>query len=462
MANITGILNVAKGALSTQQRAIDVTGHNIANVNTPGYSRQRATMVTNDPISSSNGPIGAGVNVQEIKRIYDRFLENQITTENANLGRWEAQKGGLEKAEMVLSASSGYGLGEAMGAFWNAWQDLANNPSGLTERLVLSAKGQTLANSLNTAHADLIRIQQDMDKNVEATVTEINRVTDQIADLNSKIAQIEGKGHNANDLRDKRDLMLSELSLMVDVSTSEDSDGSVIVALRNGRTLVQNDRSWHLSTHNNASGLQTITWDDGSGNAVDITHTISGGKLKGWIEVRDVLVPGYLAGLDELANHIIEGVNSLHIQGFGLDASTGNAFFNGTSASDMAVDPGILLDINLIAAAGSAAGVPGDNTMAIAIADVQNALTMNGDTTTFDDFYHSMISTLGTDVQAAVTRFDHETEMVTRLDSYRESVSGVSLDEEMLNLIKFQHAYEAAARLITTVDELMETIIAMV
>lgn len=462
MSNITGILNVAKGALSTQQRAIDVTGHNIANVNTPGYSRQKATIVTNKPISSPCGPMGTGVQVENIKRIYDRFLGNQINTENSNLGRWEAQKGGLEKAEMVLNESSGYGLSQAMTAFWNAWQDLVNNPSGHTERLVLSAKGEALADTFNRAHSDLKSIQADMDANIEGRVTEINRFTDQIADLNRQIAGIEGNGQNANDLRDKRDLLLNELSYMVDVTTSEASDGSVTVALSSGRTLVQNDRSWDLSAQNNPSGFPNIAWNDGSGNSVDITHTISGGELKGWVEVRDILIPGYLTNLDELANQIMEAVNSLHVEGFGLDGSTGNEFFNGTSASDMAVSANILDNVDIIAAAGSAAGVPGDNSMAIAISDVQNELTMSGNTTTFGDFCHSIIGQLGTDVQEAMTRFDHEAAMVNELSSYRESVSGVSLDEEMLNLIKFQHAYEAAARLITTADELMETVITMV
>ncbi|MDY6986466.1 MAG: flagellar hook-associated protein FlgK [Thermodesulfobacteriota bacterium] len=462
MSNINGILNIAKGALSTHQRAIDVTGHNIANVNTPGYSRQRATLVANEPASSSYGQMGTGVKVQEIKRIYDRFLGNQINAESSSLGRWEAQKGGLEKAEMILTESSGYGLSQAMSAFWNAWQDLVNNPSGHTERLVLSAKGQTLANTFNSVHVDLKRVQADMDVNIVGTVREINRVTDEIADLNRQIAQIEGSGQNANDLRDKRDLLLNELSYMVDVTSSEGGDGSIAVSLSSGRPLVQNDRSWGLSTESNSSGLQNILWQDGSGDSVDITHTLSGGELKGWIEVRDLLIPGYLTSLDELAKEIMEGVNSLHMTGFGLDGSTGTEFFTGWSASDMAVNPNIVSDVNTIAAAGSASGAPGDNSMAIAIANLQHEWTMAGHTTTFDNFYDSMISRLGTHVQEAMTHFDHEAEMVNRLNTYRESVSGVSLDEEMLNLIKFQHAYEAAARLITTADELMETIIAMV
>jgi len=462
VSNINGILNIAKGALSAQQTAIDVTGHNIANVNTDGYSRQRATLVTNEPASSSSGQMGTGVKVGEIKRIHDRFLGHQITAENQNLGRWEAQKGGLQQLEMVLDDSAGYGLSEPMGAFWDAWQDLSNNASGATERLVLSAKGQALATTFNTLYSDLKGLQADVDANIEGIVIEINRITDQIADLNKQIAQIEDKAQNANDLRDKRDLLLNELAYMVDVTSSEASDGSVTVALSSGRPLVQNDRSWNLSTEDNASGFEDIMWHDGGGNAEDISNTISGGNLKGWIELRDVLIPGYLTSLDALANKIAEAVNSLHVEGFGLDGSTGNQFFNGTSASDMAVNPNVVADVNLIAAAGSASGLPGDNTMAIAIANVQNEFTMAGDTTTFDGFYNAMISDLGTVVQEAVSRFDDETAMVDQLRSYRESVSGVSLDEEMVNLIQFQYAYEAAARLIATVDELMQTIITMV
>jgi flagellar hook-associated protein 1 FlgK len=249
---------------------------------------------------------------------------------------------------------------------------------------------------------------------------------------------------------------------MIDINTSEGENGEVNVSVSGGKPLVQGNSAWSLSTETNGSGLQDIVWLDGSGNSTDITEGISGGKLKGWIEARDVSIPGYLSRLDDLAATLISEVNTLHQSGFDLNSNSGEVFFTGTSASDIAVNSNIANDVNRIAASGTAGGVPGDNSMAIAIADLQAALTMSGGTATFDDYYNSVVSDVGNDVQTASANFDHQTSMVTQLNNYRESISGVSLDEEMINLIKFQHAYDAAAKLITTVDELLNTVINMV
>ncbi|MBW2099632.1 MAG: flagellar hook-associated protein FlgK [Deltaproteobacteria bacterium] len=454
MSNINGILNMGSRALLTQQMAIEVTGHNIANVNTPGYSRQRVNMETNEPVSS----FVTGVKATGIQRIYDQFLGDQINNESQNLGKWEARKGALERIEIILDESSGYGLNQAMSEFWNTWQDLANNPSGHTERVTLLAKGETLATTFNMAYSDLIQIQNDMDAGIKGTIREINLAAEQIVDLNQKIPQAELNNQSANDYRDERDLLLKELSSMIDINSFEDDEGKVTVLVGNGKALVENVTSWSLST--NGSDLQDIVWNDGNGNPVDITDNISGGKLKGWLEVRDVTVPDYLNRLDTLAGSIISEVNDIHESGFGLDGLNEYDFFTGTSADDIAVDSIVINDVNKIAAAGSLAGVPGDNSNAIAIANLQNGLTMSG--ATFDDYYNSLVSDVGSSTQEAAINFDHQSAMADQLDNYRESVSGVSLDEEMVNLVKFQHAYEAAAKLISTVDEMLETVISMV
>jgi flagellar hook-associated protein 1 FlgK len=225
---------------------------------------------------------------------------------------------------------------------------------------------------------------------------------------------------------------------------------------------VENVSPWHLSTEPSGTGLQDIVWCDSDGNSAAITDTISSGKLKGWCEVRDNVIPDYLNRLDALANGIRGEVNNLHASGYGLDGSTGSEFFTGTSAVDLTVNPTISDDPSKIAASASSAGLPGDNSIAIAITNLQNALTMNGGTGTFDDYFNSLVTDVGSQVEMAGSNLDHQSSMVDHLDNYRESISGVSLDEEMVNLIKFQHAYDAAAKLITTVDELLNTLINMV
>lgn len=462
MSNVFGILNTGRTALLTQQKAIDVTGHNIANVNTDGYSRQRVNMETNEPYSSQPGQTGTGVRAAEIQRIYDRFLGAQINNENQNLGNWETQKGVLERVEIIFDESSGYGLNQAMSEFWNAWQDLANNPSDYAGRAALLAKSETMTATFNNIYSNLEQIQTDIDTSIMGTVKEINSIAERIAGLNQKIALTEVGGQNANDYRDSRDLLLKELSLKINIDSFENSDGKVTVLVAGGRPLVENISSWNLSTQPDVdSDFQDIAWTDSDGNLVDITDSISGGKLKGWLEARDVTIPDYLSKLDNLAEGIITEVNDLHKAGLGLNdvSVAGRNFFAGTTATNMAVD---VDDVNNIAAAGSSDGLPGGNSNAIEIANLQNALKMNSDTATFDDYYNSLVSDVGSGVQKATVNFDHQSSMVTHLDNYRESVSGVSLDEEMVNLIKFQHGYNAAARLISVADELLDRVISMV
>jgi len=460
MSNIIGLLDLGRGALLSHQQAISITGHNIANVNTPGYSRQRVNLATNPGLTSSPGQIGAGVKVSDIQRIYDQFLGSQINTESYNLGKWEAQSSSLERVEIIFDETTGFGLNQAMGDFFNAWQDLANNPEGHTERQVLVAKSEIMAGTFNKISSDLNQMQNDLDSSVEGGVIEINNIAGKISDLNIKISDIEKSGQDANDLRDNRDLYLKELSSMIDISSFEGNDGQVTVLVGNGKPLVQPPYSFSLSTVTNVSGHEDVVWVDRDGNNVDITNDISGGKLKGWLEVRDVKIEDYKTRLDDQASSIIAEVNNLHGLGFDLNGAAGGAFFTGTSASDITVDTNIVNNVNLIAASGT--GAPGDNSNAIAIANLQNSLLMSGGTATYDDFYNSLVSDVGIDVQSAQMNVDHQTAMVSNLDNYRESISGVNLDEEMVNLVKFQHAYDAAAKLISAVDEMMNTVMNMV
>ena len=462
MSNIIGLLDLGRGALLAHQKAISITGHNIANVNTPGYSRQRVNLATNPGLTSSPGQMGAGVRASDIQRIYDQFLGSQINTESYNLGKWEAQKSSLERVEIIFDETTGFGLNQAMGDFFNAWQDLANNPAGHTERQVLVTKSEVMSETFNKLSSDLNQLQNDLDSSIEGVVIEINTIAGQISDLNIKISDIEKSGQNANDLRDKRNLYLKELSSMIDISSFEDSDGQVTVLVGSGKPLVQPPYALSLSTVTNASGHEDVVWVDRDGNTLDITNDISGGKLKGWLETRDVAIEDYKTKLDDLASSIITEVNNLHTAGFDLNGVAGLNFFTGSLASDISVNPVIAGDVNLIAASGTALGVPGDNSNAIAIANLQNGLLMSGGTATYDDFYNSLVSNVGTAVQSAQMNYDHQTAMVSSLDNYRESISGVSLDEEMVNLVKFQHAYDAAAKLISAVDEMMNTVMNMV
>ncbi len=462
MTQLLGVLTLGTNSLLTQQQGINVTGNNIANVNTPGYSRQRLDLRAAAPLTSNIGLLGGGAFAAGVERVYDRFLGVQLNGENAQLGRWDAQAGMLERVEVVFDESNGYGLNQALSQFWNAWQDLGMNPSGPVERSVVASSSQALADTIHKKHADLLQTQKDIDAALAAGVADINRLTAAIADLNKKIASTESGGLTANDYRDSRDLALQQLAELVGFNSFEDGDGQVVVSVGTGRVLVESGNTYQLSVATNAEGHFDILWPDIDGGKVDISGEIGAGKLGGWLQTRDVKIGGYLESLDDLAATLITEVNTLHTAGYALDGSTGNALFEGSSAADMAVSGEILADPNLIAAAATGAGVPGDAGNAIAIADLRQALKMNSGTATFDAAANALVSLVGHDVRESKSHAAHQADMMSYLQNYRESVSGVNLDEEMVNLLKYQSAYQAAAKLISLADEMMDSLMNMV
>ncbi len=466
MANIIfGMLNVARTALITQQKALDITANNIANVNTEGYSRQRLNMEQNEPVRYEGGTLGTGVRANRtIQRIYDRFLAAQIAGAASKEGRWDAQLETLEKAELMFDDASGYGLNSAMTEFWNSWQDVANNPSGYTERATLMANAEHLTLVFNKLSRDLSHVQKDSDASIKGAVENINGLTSEIASLNLKIAEVEaGNQHSANEFRDQRDLKLKALSSLVDVNSFEDADGYLTILTASGHTLVDRTRSWDLTTDTNANGFQDVFWESSSGAQQNMTGDLSTGKLKGWIEARDVIIPDYLTRLDDMAVAMANAVNTQHNGGLDLNGNPGGDFFSPfTGALDITVNGLIVNDTNLIAAAANTEGVPGGNSNAIAMAEIQNRLLMSGGSATIDDFYNGLVSDVGWFVSQAKVNMDHQSTVSLQLATYREEVSGVSMDEEMVNMVQFQSAYNAAAKMVSTVDEMLDALIAMV
>ena len=466
MANIIyGMFNVAKTALITQQKALDVTANNIANVNTEGYSRQRLNMEQNEPVYYDGGVLSTGVQANRvIQRVYDRFLAAQMAGAASQEGRWDAQLETLEKAELMFEDASGYGLNAAMSEFWSSWQDVANNPSGYAERATLLANAENLTLVFNKLSRDLTQVQTDSDISISGTVDDINKLTDEIAELNLKIAEVEaGSLHSANDFRDQRDLKLKELAGLINVDSFEDADGFLTVVSAGGHTLVDRVSSWNLATNTNANGFEDVYWESSSGAQQNITSDITAGKLKGWLEARDTIIPDYLTRLDDLAVTMANAVNLQHNAGLDLNGAAGLDFFTPvTGADDITVNSLILNDTNLVAAADAAENVPGGNSNAIALAEIQHQLLMSGSSATLGDFYNGLVSDVGRSVSQAGVNSDHQSTVSLQLATYREEISGVNMDEEMVNMVQFQSAYNAAAKLVGTVDEMLQALMAMV
>ena len=465
MIGLNASLYIGRDALMTQQLAISVTGQNIANVNTPGYSRQRVNLESK-VINSTQGPFGAGVIDRGIVRSFDQFLNAHIQEEIQQKGTWQSQNAAMQQTEIIFDEASGDGLSQHMSQFWNAWQDLTLNPSGYAERKALTTASEDLASNFHEKYQYLDQMQKDMDGRISAATDEINSLASQITNLNEKIVQMEINGSPANDFRDKRELLINQLSEKINLATSEDSQGRVTLTLGDGKVLVGNPPFGKLTTTVNASGHKDVVWD--SDPATSINGNISSGNLRGWMNVRDTLVPAYKDKLDTLAGQIIDQVNAVHRAGQGLDGSgspAGIDFFSGDSASTIQVNPQVLSDVNKIAAAGGnvlPGLIRGDNTQAVAMAELQNKLAMDGGSATFDTFYNTLVSRVGSDAQNASMNLEHHTATVDQMENYRESICGVSLDEEMVNLVKYQQGYAAAAKLIDTVQQMMDTVINMV
>jgi len=459
-------LEIGKRALLTHQLSMTTVGHNIANVSTPGYTRQRVTVVSTDPLETANYNIGTGVTATTITQIRDPFLTTQYRRENKSLGEWESREKSLGQIETFFSEPTDNGLGDVLDNFWNSWQDLANAVGSGTEAAARSAvvsQSQTLVETFHYLSNQLDQLQSSCDSDVVARVGEINETAKEIAELNRMIASEELGGQTANDLRDQRDLLIDDLSKMVDVTTSEKANGSVTVSI-SGMTIVEDKNSFALGTK--VSSSEGESWHDVVWGGTSSTIKITGGELKGLIDTRDEIIPEIREQLDELAASLVSEVNSYHRAGYAIYedqgvtiTSTGLDFFNSnyTTADTIQLETAIENNSNLIAV--SADGAEGDNSNALNIASVQNKTISALDGTTLNGYYNAIVGQVGVKSNEAQTFRANSETLMQQIETSRESVQGVSLDEEMTDMIKLQHAYDAAARVITYMDEALDTLI---
>jgi len=465
MAGLSVALEAAKRALFSQQTAVNVTGHNIANVNTPGFSRQRAVMVTGLSLNVPGGRVGTGVSVATIERVYDRFLAAQISAQVQGKGKSEAEMQVLDQVQAIFDETSGGGLNQAFNDFWNAWKMVATNPQGSAERSALVAKTTTLTQLFRDIDSHLSTLQTDINANMRGLVDRANSLTKEIAGLNLAIQQVEVGGQQpANDLRDRQQVLVDQLSELLPVQVFSQADGQIGLQLPNGKPLISGTSTWQL-TANASGGSVQIQWVDASGAPVDITAQLSQGKLGGFIHARDTLLTDYRNKLDTLAAGLINAVNSVHRAGVGLTSATDLPLFMGSTAGDITINPTIQQNSDHLAAAvleSDGTYAVGDNRNALAIAALQTTpLNLGGTWRTLDEYHGMLLGQVGTDAQQAEQGLAYQEAMLTQLTNRRDSISGISIDEEMTNLIKFQQAYSAAARLITRVDEMLRTVIEM-
>jgi flagellar hook-associated protein 1 FlgK len=457
MIGISAGLEVARKALSSYQLALTVYGNNIANVDTPGFSRRTVLQAEGEGHKLTVGRIGLGVDTVTIRRMRDAFLDDSFRRQTSSLAMYESLEENLAEVEMVFGEPGESGLSGALNEFWDSWQELANQPESQTVRTLVRDKAQVLARVLHQMDRSLVNQINALNTEVEASVGEINSIASAIADLNGRIVASEASGHEATDLRDQRDLLVDQLSELTDVTTFERDDGSLSLMM-GSEALVERTHSVPLSVAE--SSLSGIAVKEIRLGEMNRAIRPSGGKVAAMLETRDAVLPGYRENLNEIARSIVEAVNSVHRSGHALDGTTGRDFFDptGITAETIEVSPIIFGDVNLIAASSDGSVGNGDTSLAIAALRFQG-VTSNG--STVDEYYGSLVGSLGIASASAAEHREREELLILEIENRRESVKGVSIDEEMTNMIAAQHAYEAAAKLVNIVDEMMETIISM-
>ncbi len=462
MSGLISAMNSGKTSLSTNQKAIEVVGNNIANVNTPGYSRQRPILTPYPALNFGDFFIGQGVKLSNIRREHDVFLTAQLRNNNRTLGEETGKATALNELERVFNMSEN-NLATEIDRFFDAWQELTVNPSGQVERDVVLQRGALLAKAFQSTIAELERVQTNINNTLVARIDGVNFKLQEIADLNQRIAAIETGGQTANTMRDRRDLLLEELSFTLGIQTYEEGDtGMVGVQLPGGLPLVQGNSALKLEAVVSGTDMQLqvrlgeTVLPMGSNNL--------GGEFKGMLDMRDRFIPGLVGDLDRLAYNLVTAVNTQHQAGVGLDGVVRD-FFAPFDADPLVGQPGAATNIALLltdprhVAAGEGSA-PGDNLNAQRMAALGQAKVIGG-VDTFVSFHAQMTARVG--IEAGQNRLSREgaEDAMVALQNLRDGKVGVSIEEEMIDLIKYQKSFEASAKLLAIVDEMLETILSI-
>jgi flagellar hook-associated protein 1 FlgK len=456
MSSLFSSLTSAARALDAQRFGLDVTGQNIANVNTPGYSRRVIDMAAVPP--ESNRTAGRGVDVVAVRSARDLLIERRLQQEVPAERREGALADVLGVVEVALG-KPGESIDGALDRFFDAFAALSQSPSSSVARQEVLLQAESLADSFRDMAERLAISQRDTDGQVVSATQDINQLASQIAKINETIARTGESAGGILTLQDEQSVLVRQLSEMVDIDVLQRADGGVDITIGNGRALVIGENDYQLQASVVAGANHVFS------AGVDVTAELSAGKIGGLLYARDVLLPGYQADLDTLAYEVANNVNALHAAGVGGDGLTGRNLFTFTpaivgsagAAGAIGVDPAVAGNPNFVAAAGPGAPV-GDNATARDIAALRHAKVVGG-TATLHDTWGQLVYRVGRDSQTAKNEQHSREEIVTQVDALRDQVSGVSLDEEAVNLVKFQKAYEANARFFRAIDSTLDTLL---
>ncbi|MFF5295637.1 flagellar hook-associated protein FlgK [Paractinoplanes globisporus] len=459
MASTFGGINTALTSLYAQRRGLDVTGQNIANANTEGYTRQRVRMQAqtgslNPGVYATTEQVGTGVTVAAVERGRNVYLEERGRTEHANSAYLSSQKASYDQIESVLAEPSDTALQARLHDMWDAWNDVANNWQDPSTRTALIERSNTVAVTLNDAHGSLSNQFQSQNNEMDAYVDQVNALGSSIAQMNHEIVIAQQAGLPANELQDQRDSKIMELSELAGASAQATPNGAVNVYI-GSTALVEgfNSRSMTLTGPTTLDGITStdqveLQWDDTKTNATP------GGTMGAMLDTMNTIIPGIVSDLDGVAEAIATTVNLAQAGGFTKDGVPGGDFFTGTTAATIKVAVTKPEDVAFSKGDPTDPTTPAlDHLVADKLADIGNS------TTGPDATYQAMIGRLGVSAQATSRRSEIQDSVRDQVDTSRDAESGVNLDEEMTNLLTYQRGYEAASRVLTTIDAMLDQLI---
>lgn len=486
MPGLNASLYVGLSGLQAQQAALNVVGHNIANVNTAGYTRQRADLTANPSLIQGQMYFGTGVTLNTVQGIRDRFLDLQIYRETARQTGATERYAGVDAVSTSLGDTSETGIAAQVQAFFQGFQELSARPEDGALRTNLVGRAQTMISGLQARYRLLEDQRINADRAVASLVSEVNTLTSQIAQLNQRIASEAAQGAD-NDARDQRKALTDKLAGLVGIHVFEGSQGEYQITLDSGAAvLVSGNSAYRLQTSPGGPALDNFLRVESvmGGTTVDVTAGIAEGQLGAKLDLRDNLLPGFQRQLDELAAGVAGRVNQLHAAGFAADGvTTGTYFFAGVAANNglpagisaatfyegmvsaLSVNAAVSGNPSLIAAAG-VAGARGDNANARALAGLQaTGATVDtdgdgvGDSGPYSSFVGSLINDLGTKAQTYAAQSDTQQNLVAALQAQRDRISGVDLDEEATSLMTLQRGYQASARFLSVINQLTDQLV---
>ena len=466
MSGLLTALNAGKTSLMTNQKSIEIVGNNIANVNTEGYSRQRAELMQIPAVNFGDFFVGQGVTVSDVSREHNVFINRQLQEKSIALGEESGKSTPLSELERIFNVSDD-NLAGSINDFFDAWQQLTTNPSGQVERDMVMQRGRLMGDAFADTYNELETVRNNINNNIVSKIGNLNEQVSEVAKLNDRIFQIEINGQSANAARDQRDMLVENLSQSLGIQSYTDNRGMLAVQLHGGTPLVQGNQAMPLSIVTNGTDVNLqITI---GGNVKDIDPQELGGEMKGMFEVRDDFIAGLRGNLDTLAVEITKAVNDVHSNGWYTDPATGNPatgqlFFDDLTALPPGTPPSrhikvALPDARYLAAAGENTAAPGDNENALAIASLETTYKVSGTNDTFDNFFSQIVSTVGIEASRNKMALGGAKDASVQLHNLRDGFAGVSLEEEMVDLVQYQRGFESSAKFLSTIDEMMNSLL---